>query len=42
MAKSAFARSGDSQISRKSLCALGCTDFGSLSRTFSVLCCQHR
>ena len=38
MAKSATARSGDNQISRKSLCALDCTDFGSLSRMFSGLC----
>ena len=36
------ARLGDSQISRRSLCALGCIDFGSLSSTFNVLCSQHR
>ena len=36
------ARFGDSQISRRSLCALGCIDFGSLSSTLSVLCSQHR
>ena len=42
IAASAAPRLGDNQISRRSLCALGCIDFGSLSSTFNVLCSQHR
>ena len=42
IAASAEARSGDNQILRRSLCALGCSNFGNLSSTFNVLCSQHR
>jgi hypothetical protein len=42
IAASAAAQFVDSQISRKSPCALGRADFGGLSRTISVLCRQHR
>ena len=42
IAASAAALFGDSQISRRSLCALDCIDFGSLSSTLSVFSSQHR
>jgi len=42
MAKSALARTGDSQISRKYFCAFGCTDLERVSRMFNVLSTQQR
>ena len=35
-------RPGLATISRRSLCALGCSGFGNLLSTFNALCSQHR